>query len=230
LQRGRDGALTSKQTTQLDRMMGSASHLLELIDDLLDLSRIEAGRMEITRTAVEIAPLLARVLTEFVPQAETKGLTLVLDVPSEVPSALADPMRTRQILVNLVGNAIKFTDRGAITVAARADGDEVVVTVVDTGIGIDPEALDFIFDEFRRVEEGFTRRFSGIGLGLPIARKLAALQAGTIAATSQPGAGSTFTLRLPCVGAASGDDRLVAVGHAAFDPASNGPGIGGVHR
>ncbi|MEA2513203.1 MAG: hypothetical protein QOJ59_2690 [Thermomicrobiales bacterium] len=230
LQRGRDGALTSKQTTQLDRMMGSASHLLELIDDLLDLSRIEAGRMEITRTAVEIAPLLARVLTEFVPQAETKGLTLVLDVPSEVPSALADPMRTRQILVNLVGNAIKFTDRGAITVAARADGDEVVVTVVDTGIGINPEALDFIFDEFRRVEEGFTRRFSGIGLGLPIARKLAALQAGTIAATSQPGAGSTFTLRLPCVGAASGDDRLVGVGHAAFDPASDGPGIGGVHR
>ncbi len=227
LQRGRDGGLGPRQAAQVNRMMDSAGHLLELIDDLLDLSKIEAGRMEVAATTIHIAPLLARVLTEFMPQAETKGLNLVLDVPPEVPPALADPMRVRQILVNLVGNAIKFTNRGAITVAARVDGGEVVITVADTGIGIEPEALDYIFDEFRRVEEGFTRRFSGAGLGLPIARKLAALQAGTIAATSQLGAGSTFAIRLPRADAPPADDQLVRIGHASFDPV---PGTGGLHR
>jgi PAS domain S-box-containing protein len=230
LQRGRDGELTPRQLAQLDRIMSSAGHLLELIDDLLDLSKIEAGRMEVTPTTVGVSPLLARVLSEFVPQAEAKGLSLVLDVPAEVPPALADPMRTRQILLNLVANAVKFTEHGTITVAARVDGPEVVITVADTGIGIEPDALDFIFDEFRRVEEGFTRRFSGIGLGLPIARKLATLQAGTIAATSQAGAGSTFTLRLPRADAGPPDDQLVRIGHASFDPSRDGRGNGGVHR
>ncbi|HEY7036453.1 MAG TPA: ATP-binding protein [Thermomicrobiales bacterium] len=230
LQRGRDGELSTRQAAQLDRIMGSANHLLELIDDLLDLAKIEAGRMEITPAVVDVSPLLARVLSEFVPQAEAKGLSLVLDVPAEVPPVLADPMRTRQILLNLVANAIKFTACGAVTLAARVDGSEVVVTVADTGIGIDPEALDYIFDEFRRVEEGFTRRFSGAGLGLPIARKLATLQAGTIAATSQPGAGSTFTLRLPRADAAPPDDHLVRIGHAPLDPPRDGRGNGSARR
>jgi PAS domain S-box-containing protein len=225
LQRGRDDNLSSRQAAQLDRMMDSASHLLELIDDLLDLSKIEAGRMEVTATTIQVAPLLARVLTEFMPQADAKNLDLVLDVPVDVPPALADPMRLRQILVNLVGNAIKFTEFGAITVAARPDGPEVVITVADTGIGIEPEALDYIFDEFRRVEEGFTRRFSGAGLGLPIARKLANLQAGTIAATSQLGAGSIFTLRLPRADAPPNDDQLVRIGHATYHPVSGGGAI-----
>jgi two-component system sensor histidine kinase BaeS len=157
-------------------------------------------------------------------------LSLVLDVPAEVPPALADPMRTRQILLNLVGNAIKFTDHGTVTVAARVDGPEVVVTVSDTGIGIEPQALDFIFDEFRGVEEGFTRRFSGAGLGLPIARKLATLQAGTIAVTSQPGCGSIFTLRLPRADTAPPGDQLVRIGHASVDPSRDGRGNGGIHR
>jgi PAS domain S-box-containing protein len=230
LQRGRGRELTPRQATQLDRIMSSAGHLLELIDDLLDLSRIEAGKMDVTPAVVGVAPLLARVLSEFVPQAEAKGLSLVLDVPADVPPVLADPMRTRQILLNLVGNAVKFTERGTVTVAARLDGATVAITVADTGIGIEPEALDFIFDEFRRVEEGFTRRFSGAGLGLPIARKLAVLQAGTISASSQAGAGSTFTLRLPRAGVSPVEDQVVRIGHAAFDSPSDGSGGGGVQK
>lgn len=214
----RSVGLTPRQRDQVDRITGSADHLLDLIEDLLDLSKIEAGQMTFTLGALEIDPLLAQVLSEFVPQAQAKGLALNLDVPPDLPPALADPMRTRQILLNLVGNAVKFTDHGSVSLAASAVDSEVVISVADTGIGIAEDAIDNVFDEFRQVEEGFTRRFGGIGLGLPIARKLATLQSGSISATSQVGTGSTFTLRLPRADLAAHDDHLVRIEHSILEP------------
>jgi|GEM_PF-2515608 len=219
LQRNAETDLTTRQRDQLDRITGSADLLLVLIEDLLDLSKIEAGQMDVTLGLLQVGPLLARVLTEFVPQAQVKRLALHLDVPADLPPALADPMRTRQILLNLVGNAVKFTEVGAITLGACVEGADVVVTVSDTGIGIAADAVDDVFDEFRQVEEGFTRRFSGIGLGLPIARKLANLQSGTISVTSQLGKGSTFTLRLPRADIIAHEDHVVRIEHSNGDAA-----------
>jgi PAS domain S-box-containing protein len=218
LQRGAERNLTTRQRDQLERITSSADHLLELIEDLLDLSKIEAGQMDITLGPVHLGPKLAQVLTEFIPHAQTKGLALNLDVPADLPPALADRIRTRQILLNLVGNAVKFTEQGSVTLSAQVDGAEVVVTVSDTGIGIAADAIDSVFDEFRQVEGGFTRRFSGIGLGLPIARKLATLQSGTISVTSQLGKGTTFTLRLPRADIARHDDHVVSIEHTTLEP------------
>lgn len=218
LQRGAEKDLAARQRDQLVRITNSADHLLELIEDLLDLSKIEAGQMDVTLGNVHLGPKLAQVLTEFVPHAQTKGLALNLNVPADLPPAYADQMRTRQILLNLVGNAVKFTESGSVTLSAQVDGSDVVVTVSDTGIGIAADAIDHVFDEFRQVEEGFTRRFGGIGLGLPIARKLASLQSGTISATSQLGKGSVFTLRLPRADLARHDDHVVRIEHTTPEP------------
>lgn len=218
LRRNADTDLTPRQRDQLARISSSADHLLDLIEDLLDLSKIEAGQMDVTPVPIPVGPLLAQILTEFFPQAQVKNLTLNLDVPGDLPLAYADPIRTRQILLNLVANAVKFTDVGTVTLGAFVDTLEIVMTVTDTGIGIAADAIDHIFDEFRQVEEGYTRRFGGIGLGLPIARKLASLQSGTISVTSHSGHGSTFTLRLPRADISPEEDHLVRIEHTTLEP------------
>ena len=197
LARGGNGVLPGRQAVHVDRIVRSAEHLMRLIDDLLDLVRIEAGRLEVTPAATDLRPALAEIVAEFGPQAKAKGLTLDLDIPPDLPPALADPTRLRQILLNLVGNAVKFTDQGRVVLGARPDGGGIAIAVADTGIGIAPEALTYVFDEFRQVDGGATRSHGGVGLGLPIACKLARLLGGAIDVASEPGIGSTFTLRLP---------------------------------
>jgi signal transduction histidine kinase len=208
---GLSGELTEQQANDVDQIARSADRLLALIDDLLDISKIEAGRMELAPVLLGVGEMLARVRDELAPAAAAKGLDIAIDLPEGLPAIEADPARLHQILLNLAGNAVKFTARGRVAIRADNGEDWLVVSVTDTGIGIAPEALEFIFDEFRQADGSTTRRFGGTGLGLAIARKLARLHGGDITVVSTAGVGSTFTLVLPIVarnGSPGSDDSV----------------------
>jgi signal transduction histidine kinase len=188
---GRDS--DARDAAQITR---SAEHLNALVNDLLDAAKIQAGKLTLHVEGVDLGTLVAEVVAQMSPVGDAKGISLKTDVPAALQVA-ADALRLRQVLFNLVGNAVKFTDRGTVTVTARPIVGGVEVTVADTGIGISPEALPHVFDEFRQADAATTRRFGGTGLGLSIARRLVELHGGTIRANSTPGAGSTFTVMLP---------------------------------
>ncbi len=203
----REGALTEPaRQDALATIAGSGSHLLTLINDLLDLSRIRSGHLELNPTPVELPALLHEIAAMVRVDAQKKGLIFVLDVPADLPALVqADGKRFRQILLNLLGNAIKFTDAGRVTLSVRAvsagEGRiELSVSVEDTGMGIGPEDKLRIFVPFEQTEQG-RRRESGVGLGLAISQELAHRMGGTIEVDSQPGSGSQFrfTVRLPLV-------------------------------
>ncbi len=146
---------------------------------------------------VELAPVVEQVRQDVAPQAASKALQLIIDVPPSLPPVRADGKRLHQILLNLAGNAVKFTDEGWVRISASTADHAVGVTVSDSGIGIPANAIDYIFDEFRQADSGTYRRYGGAGLGLAIARRLAQQQGANITVTSRPGEGSTFTLHLP---------------------------------
>jgi signal transduction histidine kinase len=193
------GDLSARQDEALQRMQSSSAHLLELVNDILDLARIEAGRMPVHLEAVPLGPMVESVLDSVEPLARAKGLELRVDVPAEIPALITDRTRLKQIVLNLMSNAVKFTRDGSVSVAVRPlpSGDGVELAVADTGIGIVPEALAGIFDDFRQVDQSSTREFGGTGLGLSIVRKLLGLLGGSIRVESVPNAGSTFTVTLP---------------------------------
>jgi signal transduction histidine kinase len=193
---GIDGTLSEQQKADLQRVTVAGSTLLGLINGLLDIAKIEAGRMEIKRETMEIEPAVANVVDLIRPTAEAKGLAIQV-VVAGLPPAWADPPRFDQVLTNLVANAVKFTERGAITIGARREGLDIVVSVADTGIGIAPAAQGYIFDEFRQEDASTTRQFGGTGLGLAIAKKLVELQGGRIWLESAQGRGSTFSFTVP---------------------------------
>jgi len=185
----------------LDTIRSSGQHLLQLINDILDLSKVESGRLEVER--VRFAPhALAREVVEVLSvKAREKGIGLALEVEGPIPATvLSDPTRLRQILTNLVSNAIKFTERGGVRIVARletgGEGPRLAFEVVDTGIGVSPEALGRIFDPFVQADSSVTRRFGGTGLGLAISRLFARLLGGDISARSEPGRGSSFLVTL----------------------------------
>jgi PAS domain S-box-containing protein len=194
LQRG--PGLSPEQAADVRQISRSADHLLTLVGDLLDLSRIEVGAMVLRMEPVVVAEIVEETLAQLSPQATAKGLSMENSVPTGL-IARGDRQRLRQILLNLVGNAVKFTPQGSIRISGDATGKDIAITVSDTGIGIVPEALPHIFEEFRQADGSMTRQFGGAGLGLAIARKLAELHGGHITVASQSGAGSTFTLHLP---------------------------------
>ncbi len=194
---GPAGSLTPEQREDIGYIRQGAGRMVALIEQLLDLSRMEAGRLDLAAEPVELATIIEQVRQDLVPTVTAKGLSFILDVPEDLPPVLGDTVRLRQILLNVVGNAVKFTDAGLVQITAAAEPDFVVVTVHDTGIGIAPQALPFIFEEFRQVDDSRTRRHGGAGLGLAIARRLIEQMGGRISAESEPGAGSTFTLWLP---------------------------------
>jgi signal transduction histidine kinase len=186
-----------------DRIAAAADHLLGLVNDVLDLSKIEVGRMAVDPQPVNVGALVDAVATVIEPMATAKRLQVDVVVARDVPELLTDPGHVRQILLNLAANAVKFTERGTITIVARRqdadEGDGVVVIVEDTGIGIAPEDQARIFQEFEQVRpsgrgDSLER---GTGLGLAIARKLARLLGGEVRVRSAPGAGSRFVLSLP---------------------------------
>ena len=193
---GPEGSLTPEQTEDVQTIRRGATRLVHLVTQMLDLSRLEAGQIELQAEPVALAPIIEEVRRDMTSQAAAKGLALISALPAELPPVLGDEMGVHLILLNLVSNAVKFTEEGEVRISAQATDGEVAITVRDTGIGIAAEVLPHIFEEFRQAEGGMTRRYEGAGLGLTIARLFAELMGGRITVESQLGHGSTFTLRL----------------------------------
>ena len=195
--------LDGEQRRCLEAIQSSSDSLLTLLNDILDLAKIEAGRVELISEEFSLRKVVEEVVTSQAPRIVSKGLTLTREIPAEVPDQLtSDPQRLRQILLNLLGNAIKFTRQGGIRIAAgvRArQGDRVrlYISITDTGIGIGTEHLEKIFQPFTQVDSSDSRQYQGTGLGLTICTRLAALMGGTIGVESSEGIGSTFTVELP---------------------------------
>jgi signal transduction histidine kinase len=195
---GITGPVTELQRHQLGRIKVSARHLLELIDEILTYSRAEAGKEEVQYEVTAVNTMVDDAASLIEPLAADKHVTLSvvrLDTPLDIRT---DPRKVRQVLVNLLSNAVKFTDaEGAVSLRAHRDGDTLELTISDTGIGIEPDHLDRIFDPFWQVEQKATRRAGGTGLGLSVSRRLARLLGGDVLVTSEPGKGSSFTVLLP---------------------------------
>ena len=194
---GLDGDLTEQQTADLERVVQAADNLLSLINGLLDLAKIEAGKMELNVEEVDVPLVIDDVIELMRASADAKALTLRADIASTLPTAWADRARIRQVLVNLVANAVKFTEHGGVTIRATVVDGWITLAVVDTGVGIPPEAQTYIFDEFRQVDASTTRRYGGTGLGLAISKRLIALHGGRIWVDSTIGVGSSFLFTLP---------------------------------
>ncbi|HQE18503.1 MAG TPA: ATP-binding protein, partial [Aggregatilineales bacterium] len=173
--------------------------LLRLIDDILDISKIEAGRVELVRRPFDLETFMANIENTIRRQAEAKNLTLTVSVDSNLPREIVgDKQRLEQIVLNLASNAVKFTEQGSVTISTRRSGeDEWEIVVEDTGIGIPPHAQEIIFEKFRQVDGTSRRAYGGTGLGLAITRELAMLMDGNVRVKSKPGEGSTFTVTLP---------------------------------
>jgi GAF domain-containing protein/DNA-binding response OmpR family regulator len=187
----------------LDRVLRAARHLLALINDILDLSKIEAGRMELHLESFPLAPLIQDVVNTIEPLAKKNGNRITVDCDADVGTIHADQIRFRQALLNLASNANKFTENGTVTLAARQERleerDWVSVAVTDTGIGMNAEQMGRLFQEFSQADSSTTRKYGGTGLGLAISRHFCRMMGGDITVDSKPGAGSTFTIRLPRV-------------------------------
>jgi PAS domain S-box-containing protein len=180
------------------RICESGRLLLGVVNDVLDLSKIEAGEMQIECVRLEPRAMMARTVVLFADRAEQKGIDFSARTQASVPVAcLGDPLRLEQVLMNLVSNAIKFTASGQVSVDTRCDGDELVFSISDTGIGIDAEHLVRLFRPFEQADASIARRYGGTGLGLTITQRLVQLMQGTIVVRSEPGRGSTFEVRLP---------------------------------
>ncbi|MBI5521492.1 MAG: response regulator [Desulfarculus sp.] len=197
LERRLAGAIPAEEHGYLGVIERNGKSLLELINNLLDLSRIEAGREQIRPSTFALPELVGEVTGLIEPQAAEKGLELRASLPTGLPPLYSDPEKCRHILLNLLANAVKFTDAGHVEISAACQDHSMRVVVSDTGIGIAAEHLPYIFDEFRQADGSASRRHGGTGLGLAIAKKYANLLGGRIAVKSQPGQGSTFTLTLP---------------------------------
>jgi PAS domain S-box-containing protein len=197
MMRGMAGTLTDEQERQLSMINESGTHLLSLINDILDLSRIEAGRLDLKAEELRVGDV-ARLAVETVrPLAEQRRLELSIDVEDVRQVVHTDSRSVHQVLLNLLGNAIKFTEAGGIVLRARRCGEELRFEVTDTGIGIHPDRLDDIFEEFKQYEQPGYAKPRGTGLGLPVSRRLAARLGGRIEVESTVGVGSVFTLVLP---------------------------------
>ena len=189
-------SLSEDPRVDLGYIQLGGGRMLNLINDLLDLARMEADGLTLRRDTVDMTQVVEQVRQDVQPQAVQRGIDLQVHMPESLPPLHGDGERLRQILLNLAGDAGKFTDGGTVEIAVAVDGERIVVRVRDTGYGIAPEALARIFDAYHQAEHGRTRRH-GAGLGLAIAQRLAALMEGQISVESTPGVGSIFTLWVP---------------------------------
>jgi len=189
--------LPQKQVENLDKVLVSADHLLALINSILDIAKIEAGRMDVQPVSFDVAELVNTSATTVQPLINPAQVHLKTEIEPELPSIYSDPDKIKQIMINLLSNAVKFTHEGQITVAACHQEGMLEIVVSDTGIGISEEALERIFEEFQQAESTTRQQYGGTGLGLSISRKLARLLGGDLTATSANGCGSTFRLAVP---------------------------------
>jgi PAS domain S-box-containing protein len=196
---GMTGDLTPEQRNYQERVLANAEHLLGLINDILDLSKVEAGRMEIARKPFNVASWLRDVEFQTKGLAEKKNLGLNVSLDPALPAnILGDSSRLKQIAINLLSNAVKFTDSGSVTLeVCKGDDSTWTFAVTDTGIGIPPHMIDVVFDEFRQVDGTSRRAHGGTGLGLAIVRKFVITMGGSVRVNSEVGKGSIFTITLP---------------------------------
>ncbi|HSJ08866.1 MAG TPA: GAF domain-containing sensor histidine kinase [Longimicrobiales bacterium] len=196
LRSGTVGTVSERQAEMLDRIRLSSWHVVSIIDEILTIARVEAGREEVRSGSVDVAALVRDVVGMVTPQAEGR---IHLEVRGDDVDAIvwSDAGKVRQVLVNLIGNAVKYTERGRVLVRLEREDRVVRVHVSDTGPGISPEQQDLIFEPFTQIDSSSTRTMSGAGLGLAISRRLARLLGGDVVVESTPGEGSTFTLVLP---------------------------------
>ena len=197
------GPINAEQKKQLSMVQSSGRHLLNLINDLLDLSRIESGKMEVVEEPFEFEPLVDEVMQTLLPSASMKGIVLEKDlrVPGQICS---DRKKVFQILLNLANNAVKFTDKGKVKISGERSNGTLAVRVTDTGIGIQREKQTMLFEAFRQIEGSAKRQYEGTGLGLYLCRKLLSLLGGEISVESEFGKGSRFSFRIPVEQTAGG--------------------------
>ena len=198
----REDAEALKQDLEpLDRVLGAGRHLLALINDILDLSKIEAGRMELNLETFALAPLIDGVTKTIEPLAAKTENQVAVHCDTAIGTMHADQMRLRQALLNLMSNANKFTERGTVTIDAhhgQENGrDWITLAVTDTGIGMTAEQMGELFQEFSQASSGTASKYGGTGLGLAISKRFCQMMGGDITVESEPGRGSTFTIRLP---------------------------------
>jgi signal transduction histidine kinase len=191
------GPLNQEQKKQMGMVRHSAGHLLELINDVLDLSKIEAGQLQVDHEATDLMAVAAKVVQMVQPLVQKKGLELRCELPERLEPVISDRRRVEQILMNLLSNAIKFTETGAIQVRMASVDATIRIQVTDTGIGIAPEDLNRLFRPFSQIDTGLSRKYVGTGLGLSICKRLTELLGGRISVESVLGRGSTFTVLLP---------------------------------
>lgn len=191
------GPLSEEQEKQLKMVQGSAHHLLALINDVLDISKIEAGQLTIANEKFDIRQSIQRTVEKLTPLSEKKGLKLSYQIPDHEIILHSDQRRTEQILINLVNNAIKFTESGEVNIICIVDNGFVKTSVHDTGIGIEEGKLDSLFTPFKQIDTGLSRQYEGTGLGLSICKRLVDIMGGEIWVESKPGKGSVFTFTLP---------------------------------
>lgn len=225
-----DGHLTAEQRKQVSFIQTSAVELSEMVNDLLDLAKIEAGRISISPAWFEMVDLFHAIRGMFKPLLTSEAVSLILEEPVGIPRLYTDDTKVSQILRNFISNALKFTPRGEVRVTARSEGpDRVTFSVADTGIGIAPEYHGAVFNDFVQIDSPLQRKWRGTGLGLSLSRKMAELLGGQVAMTSQPGVGSTFSLTIPIRfkgGGGEGDGD----GASADGPDGGAPaGEGGAH-
>jgi GAF domain-containing protein/CheY-like chemotaxis protein len=205
--KGIDGPLTELQKTDLTSIHNSGQHLLGLINNILDLSKIEAGKMELNFEETEVEPIVKTVMATAVALVKDKPVILHQDIPENLPKMWADPTRIRQIILNLVSNACKFTDKGSVTAQVRTEPDKIIFSVADTGIGIPANQIASIFEEFTQVDSSTTRKVGGTGLGLPISRHFVEMHRGKMWVESKPGQGSVFNFYIPLKPPAEGEPK-----------------------
>jgi signal transduction histidine kinase len=199
LLKGVSGELTEHQRRNLERIDSNSQHLLSIINDILDITRIEAGKMPLTMAEFAMPELIREVLAEVEPLIARSTLRLSTRIDDALPPLRSDRQKVKQIVINLLTNALKFTPQGWVTVTAAGDAatGRVAVAVADSGIGISPKDQDVIFEDFRQADDSPTRRYTGAGLGLAICRRLASMLGGELTVRSALGEGATFTLTLP---------------------------------
>jgi signal transduction histidine kinase len=193
-----DGPLTGEQARQLEFVRGSVLELTEMVDDLLELARVEAGRITISPEWFEMVDLFSALRGMFKPIVANSAVSLIFEEPEAIPRIYTDDKKLSQILRNYISNALKFTSEGEVRVVARLSGlDEVEFSVTDTGIGIEPGQLATLFSDFVQIDSRLQRRLRGTGLGLSLARQFATLLGGQVGASSEPGKGSRFWVAIP---------------------------------
>jgi signal transduction histidine kinase len=196
-----DGELTERQEAYIRSVHNSSRHLLELINGILDFSRIEAGKLEMRPERVDVLSLVDECIESSLPLVRDKRLKIEKDVPLDLPEVAADRTRVKQVLLNLMSNAIKFTAAGKILVQVRREADTLHVSVADTGIGISSTDLARLFEPFQRLDNPLAQQADGTGLGLAISKKFVELHRGRIWAESRESQGSTFHFTLPVTAA-----------------------------